>query len=62
MRDDNGMTPLGKIVTIAVVLIILGVSVAMIFGGTDIGSDIKEFIQNTNTSNENVENEKEDSK
>ena len=62
MRDDNGMTPLGKIVTIAVVLIILGVSVAMIFGGTNIGSDIKGFMQNTNDTEQNVQDEKEDSK
>ena len=31
MRDDNGKTPLGWIVTIAVALIIAGVVVAMIF-------------------------------
>lgn len=51
MRDDNGMTPLGWIVTIAVVLLIIGVSVAMIFGNEFELPNKKDQNQNQNTSN-----------
>lgn len=51
MKNQSGKSPLGWIITITVVLIIVGVSIAMIFGGTDIVSEIKGKIQNSNTNN-----------
>ena len=51
MKKQDGKTPLEWIVTIAIVLILAGVAVAMIFGNTDVSSKIKEKLQNTNTNN-----------
>ena len=51
MKNQSGKSPLVWIITITVVLIIVGVSIAMIFGGTDIVSEIKGKIQNSNTNN-----------
>ena len=48
MKDEKGMTPLAWVVTIAVLLIIAGISIAMIFGG-DEGTSSN--IQNQNTNN-----------
>lgn len=42
MNKQDGKTPLMWVVTIAVALIIGGVIIAMIFGNTDIVSEIKE--------------------
>lgn len=46
-------TPLQLILAIAISTIVAGVAVAMIFGGTDIASEIKAMLQkdNTNTTN-----------
>ena len=51
MKNQNGKSPLGWIITIAVALIIAGVAVAMIFAGNeDISNMIKQY-QNKNTNN-----------
>lgn len=59
MKNDNGLTPLGKIVALTIILIVLGVSVAMIFEGSDIGSNIKEFIQNSKSVEDDVQTQDE---
>ena len=46
MDRQAGKTPLGWIITIVVLLIIAGASVAMIFGETDIIPNLIEKIQN----------------
>ena len=51
MKDEKGMTPLQWIVTIAVLLIIAGVSVAMIFGNEFELQNKDEQNQNTNENN-----------
>ena len=45
MKGNAGKTPLGWIITIVIVLLIVGVSVAMIFEGTDIIPNLIEKIQ-----------------
>jgi len=58
MKNQDGKTPLELILTIAILIIVAGIAIAMIFGGTDIASDIKGLIQNTNTvEDENVQDE-----
>lgn len=48
MRDENGKTPLGWIITIVIALLIGGVAVAMIFADNEeISNKIKEY-QNKN--------------
>jgi len=42
-------TPLQLILAIAISTIVAGVAVAMIFGGTDMVSEIKELLQKDNT-------------
>ena len=59
MKDDNGLTPLGKIVALTIILIVLGVSVAMIFEGSDIGANIKDFIQNSKSVEDDVQTQDE---
>jgi len=52
MRKQDGKTALQLILTIVILLLIAGVSVAMIFEGTDIASDIKTLIYGTEETNE----------
>ena len=54
MKKQGGYTPLTWIIIVSIVLLIVGVSIAMLFGNTDIGNQIKDTIQNTKiNSNEN---------
>ena len=46
MDEHTGTAPLGWIIVLVVLLIIAGISVAMIFGGTDIIPNLKKKIQN----------------
>ena len=46
MKNQSGKSPLGWIIVLVVLLIIAGISVAMIFGGTDIIPNLIEKIQN----------------
>ena len=48
MKEQNGKSPLGWIITIAVGLIIAGVIIAMIFGDTEEISNIIKQYQNKN--------------
>ena len=48
MRDDNGKTPLGWIVTIVVSLLIAGLAIAMIFADNEDISNMIEKYQNKN--------------
>ena len=48
MRDDDGKTPLGWIVTIVVSLLIVGVAIAMIFADNEDISNMIEKYQNKN--------------
>lgn len=41
MKSQDGKSPLGWIITIVIVLLIVGVSVAMIFGNEEIVKDIQ---------------------
>jgi len=56
MKEQSGKSPLGWIITIVIVLLIAGVSIAMIFGDEEIISEIREKIQNLNT-NDTVQTE-----
>lgn len=47
MDEHTGKAPLGWVITLVVLLIIAGVSVAMLFEGTDIIPNLVEKIQNT---------------
>lgn len=49
MKNQSGKSPLGWIITIVIVLLIAGVSIAMIFGDEETISEIREKIQNFNT-------------
>ena len=50
MRDENGKTPLGWIVTIAVTLIIAGVTFAMLFADNEqVSNKIEEYRNKNNT-------------
>ena len=51
MRDENGKTPLGWLVTIIIVLLIAGVTIAMIFGDNEEFSNMVKQYQNKNTNN-----------
>ncbi|MBQ2835215.1 MAG: hypothetical protein IJE68_00025 [Clostridia bacterium] len=48
MKRQDGKTPLTCLVTIAVLLIIGGAVVAMLFEGTDIVKDIKGMMEKNN--------------
>ena len=48
MRDENGKTPLGWIITIVIVLLVAGVIVAMIFGDNEEVSNMIEQYKNRN--------------
>ena len=54
MKNQSGRTPLKTLLTITILLIIAGVTIAMIFGGTDIGSDIRAFLQKDNATEEKI--------
>jgi len=56
MKEQSGKSPLGWIITIVIVLLIAGVSIAMIFGDEEIISEIREKIQNLNT-NDTIQTE-----
>lgn len=49
MKGQSGKSPLGWIITIVIVLLIAGVSIAMIFGDEETISEIRERLQNSNT-------------
>ena len=49
MKKQDGKTPLTLLATIVVLLIIGGATVAMLFEGSDIVSEIKEMMQKNNT-------------
>lgn len=50
MRDENGKTPLGWIVTIVIALLIAGVTVAMLFADNeDVSKMIEGFLNKNNT-------------
>ena len=55
MKNQNGKTSLSWIITIVIVLLISGVSIAMIFGNEEIISELKEKIQSFNTNNTTVQ-------
>ena len=54
MKNQSGRTPLQTLLTITILLIIAGVTIAMIFGGTDIGSDIRAFLQKDNSTEDEI--------
>jgi len=57
MKNQSGKSPLSWIITIVVVLLIAGISIAMIFGNEEVISEIKQKLQNSNTNNtEQTEN------
>lgn len=57
MKNQNGKSPLEWIITIAVVLVIVGVAVAMIFAGNEDFLNIIKRNKNSNTAiNTQVEN------
>ena len=49
MKKQDGKTALELILAIAISVIVAGVAFAMIFGGTDIASEIKDFMQKNDT-------------
>lgn len=49
MKKQDGKTALELILTIAISVIVAGVAFAMIFGGTDIASEIKALMQKNDT-------------
>lgn len=49
MKKQDGKTPLTTLLTIAILLLIGGAVVAMLFEGTDIVSDIKALMQKNDT-------------
>jgi len=49
MKKQDGKTPLGWIITIVVVTLIIGVSVAMLFDGEDVRDSIKQMMNKNNT-------------
>lgn len=55
MKKQDGKTSFQLILTITISLIIAGVSVAMIFGGTDIASEIKALINKDNKNTDTVQ-------
>lgn len=56
MKKEDGKTPLTTLLTIAILLLIGGAIVAMLFEGTDIVSDIKELMKKNDTNvTDNVE-------
>ena len=54
MKNQSGRTPLQTLLTITILLIIAGVAIAMIFEGSDIGSDIKAFLQKNNSTEDEI--------
>ena len=54
MRDEDGKTPLGWIVTIVIVLLIAGVSVAMLLADNE---DVSKFIENFRNKNNTFQTE-----
>lgn len=51
MRDENGKTPLGWIITIVITLLIAGVIVAMLFADNEQVTNMIEKYQNQNVNN-----------
>ena len=49
MKKQDGKTSLEILLTIVILLIVAGAVVAMLFGGTDIGENIKGLIQKNDT-------------
>ena len=49
MKKQDGKTSLEILLTIVILLIVAGVAVATIFGGTDIVSEIKDLMQKNDT-------------
>ncbi len=49
MKKQDGKTPLTMLLTITILLLIGGATVAMLFAGTDIVSDIKALMQKNDT-------------
>lgn len=47
MKNQKGYTPLTWILIVAISLLIIGVSVAMLFANTDVANEIKEKFQNS---------------
>ena len=51
MKNENGKTPLGWLITIVVTILIAGVAVAMIFGDNEEFANMIKKYQNKNTNN-----------
>ena len=49
MKNENGKTPLGWLITIVVTILIAGVAVAMIFGDNEEFTNMIKKYQNKNT-------------
>ena len=60
MKKQDGKTSLEILLTIVILLIVAGVAFAMIFGGTDIGENIKGLMQKNDTNVTNTVQEQQE--
>lgn len=49
MKKQDGKTPLGWIITIVIVTLIVGVSIAMLFDGDEVRDSLKQMMNKNNT-------------